>query len=51
MDINEPDIKRDEILALGDENFNADNVCIVTDSGTGIGRATAIDSTDDCWSG
>ena len=42
MDINEPDIKRDEILVLEDENFNGDNVCIVTGVGTGIGRATVI---------
>lgn len=42
MDINEPDIKRDEILVLDDENFNGDNVCIVTGAGTGIGRATVI---------
>ncbi|MCG2775741.1 MAG: SDR family oxidoreductase [Desulfobacterales bacterium] len=42
MDINEPGIKRDEILVLEDENFNGDNVCIVTGAGTGIGRATVI---------
>jgi 3-hydroxybutyrate dehydrogenase len=42
VDINEPDIKRDEILVLEDENFNGDNVCIVTGAGTGIGRATVI---------
>jgi 3-hydroxybutyrate dehydrogenase len=42
MDINEPDIKRDEVLVLEDENFNGDNVCIVTGAGTGIGRATVI---------
>ena len=42
MDIKEPEIKRDEILILGDNHFNPDNVCIVTGAGTGIGRATAI---------
>ena len=42
MDIREPEIHRDEILILKDDNFNTDNVCIVTGSGTGIGRATAI---------
>jgi 3-hydroxybutyrate dehydrogenase len=42
MDINEPDIKRGEILVLQDENFDGDNVCIVTGAGTGIGRATVI---------
>jgi 3-hydroxybutyrate dehydrogenase len=42
MDIREPEIKRNEILILDDDNFNTHNVCIVTGSGTGIGRATAI---------
>jgi len=42
MDIREPEIRKEDILALEDENFNADNVCVVTGAGTGIGRATAI---------
>ena len=42
MDINEPRIKRKDILILEDDHFNTNNVCIVTGSGTGIGRATAI---------
>ena len=42
MDISEPEIKRDEILILQDENFNPDNVCIVSGASGGIGRATAI---------
>ncbi len=42
MDIKEPEIKRKEILILQDDQFNTDSVCIVTGSGTGIGRATAI---------
>lgn len=42
MDIREPEIKKEDILILQDDNFSADNVCIVTGSGTGIGRATAI---------
>jgi len=40
--IKEPEITRDEILVLQDPNFTADNVCIVTGCGTGIGRATAL---------
>lgn len=42
MEIKEPEIKREEILILSDENFKPDNVCIVTGAATGIGRATAI---------
>jgi 3-hydroxybutyrate dehydrogenase len=42
VEIKEPEIKRDDILILDDDNFNAQNVCIVTGCGTGIGRATAI---------
>jgi len=42
MEIKEPEIKYEEILVLQDEHFNPDNVCIVSGSGTGIGRATAI---------
>jgi len=42
MEIKEPEIKYEEILILQDAHFNPDNVCIVSGSGTGIGRATAI---------
>jgi 3-hydroxybutyrate dehydrogenase len=42
VDTREPRITREEILFLKDENFNPDNVCVVTGAATGIGRATAI---------
>ena len=42
MEIKEPGIRHEEILTLQDSNFNSGNVCIVSGSGTGIGRATAI---------
>lgn len=42
MIITEPEIKRGDILILDDEHFNTNNVCIVTGSGSGIGRALAI---------
>jgi 3-hydroxybutyrate dehydrogenase len=42
MDIRESEIKKEEILILNDDQFNMDNICIVSGSGTGIGRATAI---------
>jgi 3-hydroxybutyrate dehydrogenase len=42
MDIREPQIEKQEILFLPDDQFHPDHVCIVTGAGTGIGRATAI---------
>jgi 3-hydroxybutyrate dehydrogenase len=42
MQIKEPDITKEEILVLNDENFCPDNVCIVSGCATGIGRAVAI---------
>jgi 3-hydroxybutyrate dehydrogenase len=42
VDTHEPKIRREEILLLQDENFNNQNVCVVSGAGTGIGRATAI---------
>ena len=41
-DTKEPIIKHEEILFLPDDNFNRNNVCVITGAGTGIGRATAI---------
>lgn len=42
MDIREPEIKKDEVLILQDDDFCRDNVCIVTGAASGIGRATVI---------
>ncbi len=42
MLIQEPEISSREPFIINDYNFNADNVCIVSGAGTGIGRATAI---------
>ena len=42
MEVKEPEIRREEALILQDADFNPNNVCIVSGSGTGIGRATAI---------
>jgi 3-hydroxybutyrate dehydrogenase len=42
MEIKEPEITYEDILILKDQNFTPDHVCIVSGSGTGIGRATAI---------
>ena len=42
MDITEPGITQDQVLALSEENFNRGNVCIVTGAATGIGRAVSL---------
>jgi len=42
MDVTEPKIRKEEILVLSDDNFNSQNVSIVTGVATGIGRATAV---------
>lgn len=42
MDIREPQITRDKILTVEDNNFSREHVCIVTGVGTGIGRAVAL---------
>ena len=40
--LKEPEIGRDDILTVSDDDFNIGNVCIVTGAGSGIGKATAI---------
>ncbi len=42
MEIQEPDITKEDILEITDNDFNADNVCIVTGAASGIGRAAAV---------
>ncbi len=42
MDLNEPKIKREQILVLEDNSFSPENVAIVTGCATGIGRAVAV---------
>ncbi|MFH0823688.1 MAG: SDR family oxidoreductase [Pseudomonadota bacterium] len=42
MEIAEPKIEREEILVVSDEDFQSNNVCIVTGAAGGIGRATAV---------
>jgi 3-hydroxybutyrate dehydrogenase len=42
IDIQEPEVTKDDILFLPDKNFNSNRVCIVTGCAGGIGRATAI---------
>ncbi len=42
FDINEPVIKREDILILPDNDFNINNICIVTGAASGIGRASAV---------
>lgn len=42
MEMQEPEIRREDVLVLLDEDFNRRNVCIVTGCSSGIGRATAV---------
>jgi 3-hydroxybutyrate dehydrogenase len=42
MEVREPEIAVEQILKIEDEGFSLKNVCIVSGSGTGIGRAVAI---------
>ena len=42
LDIQEPEIAREDILVVADSLFNSNNVCIVTGAASGIGRATAV---------
>lgn len=40
--IEEPEIKKEQVLVVKDEYFKPENVCIVTGAASGIGRAVAI---------
>ena len=42
MDIREPAIRKEDILALSDPAFSPEHVCVVTGASSGIGRATAV---------
>ena len=42
MEIKEPEITKKDVLALEDDDFCKENVCVVTGCGTGIGRAVTI---------
>jgi 3-hydroxybutyrate dehydrogenase len=42
FDLNEPKIKKDEILITKDKYFKPQNVAIVTGAASGVGRATAV---------
>jgi 3-hydroxybutyrate dehydrogenase len=42
MDIQEPEIIKEDILLLADAEFNSNHVCIVTGAASGIGRAAAV---------
>jgi len=42
FDINEPKIKKEEILITKDKYFKPQNVAIVTGAASGVGRATAV---------
>ena len=42
FDLQQPDIKKSEILIVKDDNFKPEFVCLVTGAASGIGRATAL---------
>jgi 3-hydroxybutyrate dehydrogenase len=42
FDVNEPKIKKEEILITKDKYFKPQNVAIVTGAASGVGRATAV---------
>ena len=42
LETKESGIRSDDILVLGDPDFNEGNVCIVTGATSGIGRALAV---------
>jgi len=42
FDLNEPVIRREEILVVADKYFNSRNIAVVTGAASGVGRATAL---------
>jgi 3-hydroxybutyrate dehydrogenase len=42
FDLQEPKIRKEEILVVKDKYFNSKNVAVVTGAASGVGRATAI---------
>jgi 3-hydroxybutyrate dehydrogenase len=42
FDLQEPKIRKEEILVVKDKYFNSKNVAIVTGAASGVGRATAV---------
>ncbi len=42
MEVKEPEIRKEDILILKDDQFISNHVCMVTGCGTGIGRATSV---------
>jgi 3-hydroxybutyrate dehydrogenase len=42
FDLQEPKIRKDEILVVKDKHFHTKNVAVVTGAASGVGRATAV---------
>jgi len=42
FDLQEPEIRKEEILIIKDKNFRPENVAVVTGAASGVGRAVAV---------